>query len=104
MSDEVRVTNPDRVLFPRDGITKGDLVDYYRRVAATMLPHLEDRPLSLQRFPEGVHHQGFFQQEASEHFPDWVRRAKCRGAAAAPSSTPSATTSGPSPTSPTSRW
>jgi bifunctional non-homologous end joining protein LigD len=76
MNDEVKVTNPDRVLFPRDGITKGELVDYYRRVAAAMLPHLDDRPLSLQRFPEGIDHQGFFQQEASDHFPDWVRRAK----------------------------
>lgn len=76
MNDEVKVTNPDRVLFPHDGITKGDLVDYYRRVADAILPHLADRPLSLQRFPEGVDHQGFFQQEASDHFPDWVRRAK----------------------------
>jgi bifunctional non-homologous end joining protein LigD len=76
MSDEVKITNPDRVLFPRDGITKGELVNYYRRVAETMLPHVADRPLSLQRFPEGVERQGFFQQEASDHFPDWVRRAK----------------------------
>jgi bifunctional non-homologous end joining protein LigD len=76
MSDEVKVTNPDRVLFPRDGITKGQLVDYYRTVADTMVPHVADRPLSLQRFPEGVERQGFFQQEASDHFPDWVRRAK----------------------------
>ncbi len=76
MSDDVKITNPDKVLFPRDGITKGQLVDYYRRVADTMLPHVADRPLSLQRFPEGVERQGFFQQEASDHFPDWVRRAK----------------------------
>jgi bifunctional non-homologous end joining protein LigD len=76
MSDEVKITNPDKVLFPRDGITKGQLVDYYRTVADTMLPHVADRPLSLQRFPEGVERQGFFQQEASDHFPDWVRRAK----------------------------
>jgi bifunctional non-homologous end joining protein LigD len=72
---QVEVTNADKVLFPRDGITKGDLVGYYRQVADAMLPHVEDRPLSLQRFPEGIDRQGFFQQEASEHFPDWVRRA-----------------------------
>ena len=72
---QVEVTNPDKVLFPHDGITKGDLVGYYRQVADVMLPHLQDRPLSLQRFPNGIDEKGFFQQEASEHFPDWVRRA-----------------------------
>jgi bifunctional non-homologous end joining protein LigD len=72
---QVEVTNPDKVLFPHDDITKGDLVSYYRQVADVMLPHLQDRPLSLQRFPNGVEEQGFFQQEASEQFPDFVRRA-----------------------------
>lgn len=72
---QVEVTNADRLLFPKDGVTKGDLVDYYRQVAEVMVPHLADRPLSLQRFPDGIDHQGFFQQEASEHFPEWVRRA-----------------------------
>jgi bifunctional non-homologous end joining protein LigD len=76
MSDQVEVTNADRVLFPGDGITKGELVDYYRRVAEVMVPHLRGRPLSLQRFPEGIGGKGFFQQEASDHFPDWVRRAE----------------------------
>ncbi len=76
MSDQVEVTNADRVLFPKDGITKGDLVDYYRRVADAMLPHLRDRPLSMQRFPEGIGRSGFFQQEVSDHFPDWVARAE----------------------------
>lgn len=76
MSDQVEVTNADRVLFPKDGITKGDLVDYYRRVADAMLPHLRDRPLSMQRFPEGIGRSGFFQQEVSNHFPDWVARAE----------------------------
>jgi bifunctional non-homologous end joining protein LigD len=76
VSDQVQVTNADRVLFPKDGITKGDLVDYYRRVADTMLPHLRDRPLSMQRFPEGIGRSGFFQQEVSDHFPDWVARAE----------------------------
>jgi len=76
VSDQVEVTNADRVLFPRDGITKGNMVDYYRRVAGTMVPHLRDRPLSLQRFPEGIGRGGFFQQEASDHFPDWVARAE----------------------------
>jgi bifunctional non-homologous end joining protein LigD len=72
----VKVTNADKVLFPDDGITKGDLVAYYRRVADAMLPHLEGRPLSLQRFPDGIDREGFFQQEASDYFPAWVRRAR----------------------------
>lgn len=76
VSDQVEVTNADRVLFPEDGITKGDVVDYYRRVADTMVPQLRGRPLSLQRFPEGIGHGGFFQQEVSDHFPDWVARAE----------------------------
>lgn len=74
MTDRVEVTNPGKVLFPRDGITKEKLVGYYRQAAGAMLPHIQDRPLSLQRFPNGIDEQGFFQQEASEHFPDWVRR------------------------------
>jgi bifunctional non-homologous end joining protein LigD len=72
----VKVTHGDKVLFPDDGITKGDLVAYYRRVADAMLPHLEGRPLSLQRFPDGIDREGFFQQEASGYFPGWVRRAR----------------------------
>jgi bifunctional non-homologous end joining protein LigD len=75
MTDQVEVTNAGKVLFPRDGITKGDLVGYYRQVADSMLPHLRGRPLSLQRFPDGIDKQGFFQQEVSEHFPPWVGRA-----------------------------
>jgi bifunctional non-homologous end joining protein LigD len=76
VSEQVEVTNADRVLFPKDGITKGQLVDYYERVADTMVPHLKGRPLSLQRFPEGIGAKGFFQQEISDHFPDWVARAE----------------------------
>lgn len=70
----VELTHPDRPYFPDAGITKGDVVDYYRRVADVMLPHLRGRPLTLQRFPEGIEGEGFFQKEASEHFPDWIER------------------------------
>jgi bifunctional non-homologous end joining protein LigD len=71
----VELSKPDKVLFPDDGITKGDLVDYYREVADRMLPHLDGRPLALQRYPDGLAGEGFFQQEASDYFPDWVDRA-----------------------------
>ena len=71
---EVAVTNTDRVLFPDSGTTKGDLVAYYRDVAETMLPHVRARPLTLQRFPSGITGQGFFQKDASDHFPDWIER------------------------------
>ncbi|MGA7923699.1 MAG: non-homologous end-joining DNA ligase [Thermoplasmata archaeon] len=71
----IEVTRPDKVLFPRDGITKGDLVDYYRRVSPVMVPHLKGRPLSMERFPEGISAQGFFQKQAGEHFPDWLTTA-----------------------------
>ena len=70
----VELSSLDKVYFPEDGLTKGDLVDYYRRVAATMLPHLWDRPLSMQRFPEGIAAPGFYQKEAPDYFPRWIRR------------------------------
>jgi bifunctional non-homologous end joining protein LigD len=70
----VEVSSSAKVFFPDAGVTKGDLVAYYRDVAGAMVPHLEDRPLNLQRFPDGLAGHGFFQQDASDHFPAWVRR------------------------------
>jgi bifunctional non-homologous end joining protein LigD len=69
----VQVSSVAKPFFPDAGLTKGDLVGYYRDVAEVMLPHLRGRPLNLQRFPNGVEGHGFWQQGASEHFPDWVR-------------------------------
>jgi bifunctional non-homologous end joining protein LigD len=69
----VQVTSVAKPFFPETGLTKGDLLAYYRDVAETMLPHLRGRPLNLQRFPNGVDGHGFWQQGASDHFPDWVR-------------------------------
>jgi bifunctional non-homologous end joining protein LigD len=71
----VELSNQQKVYFPEAGLTKGDLVDYYRRIAPTMLPHLQDRPLSMQRFPEGISTPGFYQKEVPEYFPSWIRRA-----------------------------
>lgn len=72
----VAVTHPDRVLFPDEGITKGRVVRYYARIAAVMLPHLHGRPLSLQRFPDGIASSGFFMKDAPGHFPGWIRTAE----------------------------
>jgi bifunctional non-homologous end joining protein LigD len=66
------LSRPTKVLFPDDGITKADVVTYYRDVAPVMLPHLRGRPLMLQRCPDGVAGGCFYQKKASGHFPDWV--------------------------------
>jgi bifunctional non-homologous end joining protein LigD len=70
----VEVTHPERVMFPDEGITKGDVVDYYCRVAPVMVPHVRNRPLMLERYRAGVDEGGFFQKEAAEHFPDFIGR------------------------------
>ncbi|SFR48923.1 bifunctional non-homologous end joining protein LigD [Marinobacter daqiaonensis] len=72
----VDVSNEDKELFPDAGITKGDLIEYYEAVADTMLGYLEDRPLALHRFPDGIGGDGFVQQRASGYFPDWLGTVK----------------------------
>lgn len=69
----VPVSRLDKVLFPEDGITKGDLIDYYRRVADWILPHLRGRPLALERYPDGIGRPGFFQKKAGAYYPGWIR-------------------------------
>lgn len=69
-SADVDVSRPGKVLFPGANVAKGEVCDYYRRVGETMLPHLRRRPLTLQRFPDGIGAAGFFQKHASSHFPD----------------------------------
>ena len=63
-----------KVLFPADGITKGRVADYYRRIADTMLPWIGGRPLTLRQFPEGIGEEGFFHKHAAEHYPRSIRR------------------------------
>jgi len=70
----VEVSREDKVLFPEDGVTKGDLVEYYRQVAPVMLRHLRDRPLVMHRFPDGIDGEGFYQKDTPEYFPEWIRR------------------------------
>ena len=70
----VRISNPDKVLFPDDGITKLDLADYYAAVAPAMLPHVRDRPLNLWRWNAGIAKPVVVQQEIPKGAPEWVRR------------------------------
>ena len=72
---EVVVTHPERVVFPAIGLTKGELVDYYRRAADLILPHLRGRPLTMQIFSKGVGEAGAFVKERRKHYPDWVGTA-----------------------------
>jgi bifunctional non-homologous end joining protein LigD len=74
LSDRVQVTHPEKVLFPDDGITKGELVAYYRTVAPRMLPLISGRPVTMQRFPDGIGKGGFLQKQVGRHFPDWIER------------------------------
>jgi len=69
----VQITHPDRVLFPDDGMTKADLAAYHHAVADVLVPHLQDRPLMLQRFPEGIAHDGFYQKEGGRGVAKWIR-------------------------------
>lgn len=70
---KVKLTNQDKIYFPKDSITKGDVVDYYQSVADYILPHLKNRPLSLNRFPNGIEEQSFYQKDASDNIPDWIK-------------------------------
>ena len=71
---EVIVTNRDKIFFPEQGLTKGDLIDYYGNVAPWMLRYLVDRPLVLTRFPDGIHGKSFYQRDAPAFVPDWLTR------------------------------
>lgn len=72
---KLKLTNLDKVLYPKTGTTKAEVIDYYARVAEAILPHLRGRPLTLRRFPEGVGNPGasFFEKNCPKHRPDWVR-------------------------------
>jgi bifunctional non-homologous end joining protein LigD len=69
---EVRLANPRKVLYPKTGFTKRDLVEYYAGIAPVLLPHLRDRPLTLKRYPNGVEGQFFYEKNAPSHRPAWV--------------------------------
>jgi len=69
----VKLTNQDKIYFPKDGITKGDVIEYYQSVAEYILPYLKNRPLSLNRFPNGIEEQGFYQKDAGDNMPEWIK-------------------------------
>jgi bifunctional non-homologous end joining protein LigD len=68
------ITHPEKVLFPDDGITKGELASYYEQVAPVMLPHIRARPVTMERFPAGIGKPGFWQKDVSKGFPEWLGR------------------------------
>jgi bifunctional non-homologous end joining protein LigD len=68
------ITHPDKVLFPDDGITKGELAAYYESVADVMVPHIRNRPVTMERYPRGLGAQSFWQKNLTRGFPDWIER------------------------------
>ncbi len=72
----VDFTNPDKIYWPEDGYTKGDLIRFYDRISAYLIPHLMDRPLVFERFPDGIHGESFYQKDAPDYTPDWIRTKK----------------------------
>ena len=72
---KLKLTNLDKVLYPASGFTKGQVVDFYVRIAPLLVPHLAGRPLTMKRYPEGIDHEYFFEKNAPMHRPDWVKTA-----------------------------
>jgi bifunctional non-homologous end joining protein LigD len=70
------ITHPEKVLFPDDGITKGELAAYYEAIAPVMLPHIRNRPVTMERYPAGIGRKGFFQKDVSKGFPEWLQRVE----------------------------
>ena len=70
------ITHPDKILFPADGITKGEVAAYYEAIAPVMLPHLRGRPLTMERYPAGIDAKGFWQKDVSKGFPAWLQRVE----------------------------
>jgi bifunctional non-homologous end joining protein LigD len=68
------ITHPEKVLFPDDGITKGELAGYYEAIAPVMVPHIHARPVTMERYPAGIDRKGFWQKDVSKGFPEWLER------------------------------
>jgi bifunctional non-homologous end joining protein LigD len=73
---KLSVSNLDKVLYPKVGFTKGQVIDYYIRIAPVLLPHLRDRPLTMKRYPDGVEGEFFYEKNCPSHRPKWVKTAK----------------------------
>ena len=72
----IQISHPEKVLFPDDGITKGELASYYEDIAPVMLPHIRNRPVTMERFHRGIGEPGFFQKDVSKGFPAWLERVE----------------------------
>jgi bifunctional non-homologous end joining protein LigD len=70
------ITHPEKVLFPQDGITKGELAAYYQAIAPLMVPHIRSRPITMERYPNGIGQKGFFHKDVSKGFPAWLERVE----------------------------
>jgi bifunctional non-homologous end joining protein LigD len=70
------ITHPEKLLFPRDGITKAELARYYEAMAPVMLPHVRGRPVTMERYPRGIDEKGFIQKDVSKGFPEWLERVE----------------------------
>jgi bifunctional non-homologous end joining protein LigD len=73
---KIQVSNLDKVLYPKVGFTKGQVIDYYIRIAPMLLPHLKDRPLTMKRYPDGVEGEFFYEKNCPVHRPKWVKTAR----------------------------
>lgn len=71
---EIKIERLDKILFPESALTKADIINYYQRIAGTMIPHMLDRPVTMQRFPDGIQKKGFYQKEAPDYYPQWIQR------------------------------
>ena len=71
----LKLTNLEKVFYPGTGFTKGQMIDYYARIAPVLVPHLTNKPLTLKRYPNGVNQEPFFEKNATKHRPDWVKTA-----------------------------
>lgn len=70
----IKISHPDKIIFPDANVTKIDMVRYYEKIAEYILPHLKNRPLTLQRFPDGIDEDGFYQKNIPDYFPDFISR------------------------------
>jgi bifunctional non-homologous end joining protein LigD len=77
-SHKISLSNLDKIFFPESGITKGEILEYYQRIWKYMKPFVVDRPIVMQRFPDGIKAEGFFQKKAADYFPYWIENVKVK--------------------------
>lgn len=70
----IEISNQDKIFFPRIGVTKGEIIDYYAKIAGVMLPHIEDYGVTMERFPDGLEGEGWYAKDTPDYFPDWIAR------------------------------